>query len=116
MDSKESVIKEILSKYAGKLTYINVRVPSKPSYRMVSSDSVGQGSGTSGQDYADASQKVDGATTGAMGTGATTDATTATGAADATTTAAGEASAAQSGAQSGDAGEGQGQAASTAGE
>ena len=120
VDSKESVIKEILSKYAGKLTYINVRVPSKPSYRMVSSDSVGQGSGTSGQDYADASQKVDGATTGATtgatGTAATTDATTATGATDATTTAAGEASAAQSEAQSGDAGQGQGQAASTAGE
>ncbi|WP_248922716.1 cell division protein FtsQ/DivIB [Olsenella intestinalis] len=120
VDSKESVIKEILSKYAGKLTYINVRVPSKPSYRMVSSDSVGQGSGTSGQDYADASQKVDGATTGATtgatGTGATTDATTATGVTDATTTAAGEASAAQSEAQSGDAGQGQGQAASTAGE
>ena len=82
VESKEGVIKEILSKYAGKLTYINVRVPSKPSYRLVSSDSVGQGSGTSGQDYADASQKVDG--TGATsGTGTTSTTTTST---DATAT------------------------------
>ncbi|SEH53753.1 cell division protein FtsQ [Olsenella sp. KH1P3] len=52
ISSKESVIKEILDQYAGKITYINVRVPSKPSFRKVDSDYVGQGSGTSGTDYA----------------------------------------------------------------
>ena len=43
--TKERIIREILDKYEGKLTYINVRVPSKPSYRMVQSDSVKQGRG-----------------------------------------------------------------------
>lgn len=43
--TKERIIREILTKYEGKLTYINVRVPSKPSYRMVQSDSVKQGRG-----------------------------------------------------------------------
>lgn len=51
IEAKESVITEILAKYSGKVTYINVRVPSKPSYRMVNSDNVQQGSGTAGTEY-----------------------------------------------------------------
>lgn len=46
IDAKEAVINQILAQYSGKITYINVRVPSKPSYRMVGSDYVQQGSGT----------------------------------------------------------------------
>lgn len=41
---KESVIESVLTQHAGKVTYINVRVPSKPSYRMIDSDSVQAGS------------------------------------------------------------------------
>jgi cell division protein FtsQ len=53
VEAKESVVRELLAKHAGKITYINVRVPSKPSYRMVSSENVQQGSGTEGTDYPD---------------------------------------------------------------
>jgi cell division protein FtsQ len=45
ISTKESVASKILSDYDGQVTYINVRVPSQPSYRKVSSDSVQQGSG-----------------------------------------------------------------------
>lgn len=52
IESKETVINSILQKYEGRLTYINVRVYSSPSYRMVDSDKVQAGSGTAGGDYA----------------------------------------------------------------
>lgn len=45
VSTKEEVIEQILSRYSGKLTYINVRVPSKPTYRMIDSDNVGEGTG-----------------------------------------------------------------------
>ena len=51
ISSKEAVILELLDKYEGKLTYINVRVPSSPTYRMVDSDTVESGSGVSGTEY-----------------------------------------------------------------
>jgi cell division protein FtsQ len=43
--SKETVITSLLEEYPGQLTYINVRIPSKPSYRKIASDSVQAGSG-----------------------------------------------------------------------
>ncbi len=45
IDSKEQVIKAILAEHEGKVTYVNVRTYSKPSYRLVESDNVGPGSG-----------------------------------------------------------------------
>lgn len=45
ISSKEAVLAQILEKYQGKLTYVNVRVPTRPAYRLVDSDDVGQGSG-----------------------------------------------------------------------
>lgn len=44
IDSKETVITQLLAEYPGQLTYINVRVPTKPTYRKVGTDSVGAGS------------------------------------------------------------------------
>ncbi|MBP3885678.1 MAG: FtsQ-type POTRA domain-containing protein, partial [Olsenella sp.] len=69
VETKESVARELLAKYAGKITYINVRVPSKPSYRMVSSDNVQQGSGTEGTDYPDPATSPS-TTTSSSGNGA----------------------------------------------
>lgn len=46
--SKEEVILSVLQQYSGKVTYINVRVPTKPSYRTIDSDTVQQGTGTTG--------------------------------------------------------------------
>lgn len=43
--SKEAVINELMAQHPGKLTYINVRNPSKPSFRQISSDSVAPGTG-----------------------------------------------------------------------
>ncbi len=43
--AKEAAITTILNEHAGKITYINVRVPSNPTYRSVDSDKVGQGTG-----------------------------------------------------------------------
>lgn len=45
ISSKEAVLAQILEKYQGKLTYVNVRVPTRPAYRLVDSDDVEQGSG-----------------------------------------------------------------------
>ena len=46
--AKERVITEILEQYPDQVTYINVRVPSRPSFRRVGTDSVQPGSGVSG--------------------------------------------------------------------
>lgn len=48
VEAKEEVILSVLSQYEGKVTYINVRVPTKPSYRTVNSDTVQQGTGATG--------------------------------------------------------------------
>ena len=45
IDVKEAVIKEILDKHPNQITYINVRVPSQPSYRRLGSESVTEGTG-----------------------------------------------------------------------
>ena len=44
--AKETVITQLMAKYPNRLTYINVRVPSSPSYRMVDSDAVSVVEGT----------------------------------------------------------------------
>ncbi len=46
--AKETVIQQLLSKYPNRLTYINVRVPASPSYRMVETESVEGGTGAIG--------------------------------------------------------------------
>lgn len=71
IENKESVINSILQKYEGRLTYINVRVYSSPSYRMVDSDKVQAGSGTAGVDYASTTSSSGGsqATTSQQGSG-----------------------------------------------
>jgi len=45
VSAKEAAVKQILEKYPGKVTYINVRVPTKPAYRMLDSDEVEGGTG-----------------------------------------------------------------------
>lgn len=46
--SKEAVVDQLMAKYPNRLTYINVRVPANPSYRMVDSEAVEGGSGATG--------------------------------------------------------------------
>lgn len=48
IQTKESVVTQLLAKYPNRLTYINVRVPSNPTYRMVESESVQEGTGAVG--------------------------------------------------------------------
>lgn len=43
--TKEQVITKIIEKNEGKITYINARIPQKPSYRMVNSENVQPGTG-----------------------------------------------------------------------
>lgn len=43
--SKESVAKRILEEYGGQVTYINVRIPSRPTYRRIDSEYVREGTG-----------------------------------------------------------------------
>ncbi len=50
---KEEVASALLAKYPGQVTYINVRIPSTPSVRRVSSDDVAQGTGADGGDGSD---------------------------------------------------------------
>lgn len=45
---KESVAERILQEYAGQVTYINVRIPSRPTYRRVDSEYVREGTGANG--------------------------------------------------------------------
>lgn len=45
IDAKEAVIREILARHPNQVTYINVRVPSQPSYRKIGTESVAQGTG-----------------------------------------------------------------------
>lgn len=45
IDTKEAVIREILARHPNQVTYINVRIPSQPSYRKVGVESVSEGTG-----------------------------------------------------------------------
>ena len=59
--AKEAVIQQLLQSYEGQLTFINVRVPSRPSVRKIDSDSVQPGTGitTSDDPYADSESDSD---------------------------------------------------------
>ena len=46
--SKVAVATQILDEYAGQVTYVNVRVPSRPTYRRIDSTYVQQGTGATG--------------------------------------------------------------------
>ena len=46
--TKGAIVKQLLEEHPGELTYINVRMPSNPTYRSIDSDSVQPGTGTSG--------------------------------------------------------------------
>ena len=48
IENKEAVVTELLETYPGELTYINVRVPTNPSYRRIDSGTVQPGTGTMG--------------------------------------------------------------------
>lgn len=48
VDAKETVIKQILQDYEGQITYLNVRVPSSPSYRGIKGDDLSSGTGATG--------------------------------------------------------------------
>ncbi len=48
LDTKEAVAQGILNEFGGQITYINVRVPSRPSYRRVESTYVREGTGATG--------------------------------------------------------------------
>ena len=46
--SKVAVAQEILEQYAGQVTYVNVRVPARPTYRRIESQYVQEGTGATG--------------------------------------------------------------------
>lgn len=48
IDSKETVINQVLAEYSGQITFLNVRVPSKPSYRGLSDEDLVSGTGANG--------------------------------------------------------------------
>lgn len=79
ISSKEEVVKSLLAEYPDELTYINVRVPSSPSYRKIDSSNVTAGTGATGGPAATDSTSATGSST--SGT------TSSTGASDAGTTA-----------------------------
>lgn len=45
ISSKETAVRSVLDKYPHRITYINVRVPSSPTYRIIDSEDVTAGSG-----------------------------------------------------------------------
>lgn len=48
VSTKEAVAQRILDEYTGQVTYINVRVPTRPTYRRVKSEYVKEGTGATG--------------------------------------------------------------------
>lgn len=75
ISAKETVIEELISEYSGQITYINVRVPSNPSYRKIDSTNVTSGSGAlGGTTSTDSSSTSDTSTTST--TSDTTDSST----------------------------------------
>ncbi len=50
IDSKEVVVQALLAEFPNQLTYINVRVPSHPTYRRLDSENVAPGTGVYGAD------------------------------------------------------------------
>ena len=85
VSSKESVVLGLLDKDPGELTYINVRVPSNPSYRRIDSDTVQAGTGATGTATDSSTTTTTGTTTTTTDTGSTSTETDATTTTDATT-------------------------------
>ena len=79
IELKESVVKQILERHPNQITYINVRVPSQPSYRRLGVESVSEGTGVT-VDTTDAGQQetVTPPTGDASGEGTAADAADAT--------------------------------------
>ena len=50
IEAKEAVVAEILAQHPEQVTFINVRIPSKPSYRLVGTENVEAGSGVMGDE------------------------------------------------------------------
>ena len=73
ISSKEAVLAQILEKYQGKLTYVNVRVPTRPAYRLVDSDNVEQGTGVTGTDAAQDKSSSDASSSDASSSAASGD-------------------------------------------
>lgn len=65
ISSKEEVVKSLLAEYPDELTYVNVRVPSSPSYRKIDSSNVTAGTGAVGprSPAGDAAPSTDSAST-----------------------------------------------------
>lgn len=63
ISSKEEVVKSLLAEYPDELTYINVRVPSSPSYRKIDSSNVTAGTGATGGPTATDSTSATGSST-----------------------------------------------------
>lgn len=63
ISSKEEVVKSLLAEYPDELTYINVRVPSSPSYRKIDSSNVTAGTGATGGPAATDSTSATGSST-----------------------------------------------------
>ncbi len=49
VDAKERIVNSVLDEYGGQVTYINVRVPTRPTFRYVNSPYVKEGSGANGE-------------------------------------------------------------------
>ena len=79
ISSKEEVVKSLLAEYPDELTYINVRVPSSPSYRKIDSSNVTAGTGATGGPAATDSTSATGSSTSGttFSTGASDTGTTA---------------------------------------
>ena len=86
VSSKESVVLGLLDKYPGELTYINVRVPSNPSYRRIDSDTVQACTGATGKATDSSTTTTTGTTTTSADTESTSIETNATTNTDASTT------------------------------
>lgn len=74
VDTKEQIITQLLAQHPNQITYINVRVPSNPTYRKVGVESVQSGSGgrVVDQTQPTTAAATDAATTAANNTGTTT--------------------------------------------
>ncbi|MDO4797741.1 MAG: FtsQ-type POTRA domain-containing protein [Coriobacteriales bacterium] len=53
VSSKEQIVRNVLDEYGGQVTYINVRVPTRPTFRYVNSPYVKEGSGANGESAVD---------------------------------------------------------------
>lgn len=94
--TKEAAVTAILNEHPGTVTYINVRVPTNPSYRDIDSDKVGQGTGVTAS--------TENATTSSGSSSAESTADTSSTAADAASGTSGSADSSQSASSAGAAG------------